>query len=447
MRMIKTISATLSALALLTVGSSQAQTAAPPASPGRLHVDIDQGNLNPMPIAIPAFLADNPNAAQLGNDIASVVRADLDRSALFHSIDPSAYIEHIQATNIPPHFADWRVLNAQALGVGAVSPMADGRVRVEFHLWDVLGEQQLVAFQIDRTPDDWRRVAHRIADRIYEQITGEPGYFDTRIVFVSETGPKTRRAKRLMIMDQDGANPFFLTPANAMVLTPRFSPSNQLVTYLSYETGIPRVFLYDLGSNRREVLGDFPGMSYAPRFSPDSSTVAFTVDLDGNAEIYSLNLATHARLRLTNNPAIDTAPSYSPDGRQIAFESDRSGQQQIYVMSTDGSGQHRISYGNGRYATPVWSPRGDLIAFTRQNSGRFSIGVIHPDGSGERILAESYLNEAPTWSPNGRVIMFFQESAPGAGPKLWSIDLTGQNLRQVQTPTDASDPAWSPLLP
>ncbi|HVY84105.1 MAG TPA: Tol-Pal system beta propeller repeat protein TolB [Caulobacterales bacterium] len=451
MRMIRTISATLTVMALLLVvgGPSQAQTPAapPPAAPGRLHIDITQGNLNPMPIAIPAFIATSPNAAQVGGDIASVISADLDRSALFHPIEQAAYIEHIQDMNIPPRFADWRVINAQALVVGQVSPLPDGRIRIEFRLWDVLAEQSLAGFQYATTPDNWRRIAHRISDQIYEAITGERGYFDTRIVFVSETGPRTRRSKRLMIMDQDGANPFFLTGNNAMVLTPRFSPSTQLITYMSYETGAPRVFLYNLETNRREVLGDFPGMTFAPRFTPDGTGVVLTLDMDGNSEIFTMDLRTHAQRRLTNNPAIDTGPSYSPDGSQISFESDRSGQQQIYVMNADGSSQHRISFGQGRYATPVWSPRGDLIAFTRQNGGRFSIGVMHPDGSGERILAESYLDEAPTWSPNGRVIMFFQEAAPGAGPKLWSIDLTGQNLRQVPTPTDASDPAWSPLLP
>ncbi|HWA01422.1 MAG TPA: Tol-Pal system beta propeller repeat protein TolB [Caulobacterales bacterium] len=458
MRMIRTISATLTVLAVLGVGAAKAQTPPPASAPGRLHIDITQGNLNPMPIAIPAFLGANPNAAQIGQDIASVISADLDRSALFHPIERVAFIEHIQDMNIPPRFADWRVINAQALVVGQVSPLPDGRIRIEFRLWDVLAETAITDFKCGvsasnggcsyiTTPDNWRRIAHRVSDQIYEAITGERGYFDTRIVFVSETGPRTRRAKRLMIMDQDGANPFFLTGANAMVLTPRFSPSTQLITYMSYETGAPRVFLYNLETNRREVLGDFPGMTFAPRFTPDGTGVVLTLDMDGNSEIFTMDLRTHQRRRLTNNPAIDTAPSYSPDGSQITFESDRGGGQQIYVMNADGTNQHRISFGEGRHATPVWSPRGDLIAFTRQNGGRFSIGVMHPDGSGERILTESYLDEAPTWSPNGRVIMFFQEAAPGAGPKLWSIDLTGRNLRQVQTPTDASDPAWSPLLP
>jgi TolB protein len=422
------------------------QAAAPGASPGRIHVDITEGNLNPMPIAIVDFLGASPAAGQVGADIAGVIRADLERSGLFHSVDPQSFIEHIQSLDVPPRYADWKIISAQALVVGQVTPMADGRIQVEFRPYDVFAEQQMRGFSYITTPDNWRRIAHKISDAIYEQLTGERGYFDTRIVFVSETGPRTRRIKRLMIMDQDGANPVFLTGSSAMVLTPRFSPSTQLITYMSFETGAPRVFLYNLETNRREVLGDFPGMTFAPRFSPDGNSVVFTVDLNGNSEIYAMDLRTRAQRRLTTNPAIDTSPSYSPDGAQIVFNSDRGGSPQLYVMNADGSNQRRISFGEGRYTTPVWSPRGDLIAFTRQQGGHFAIGVMRPDGSGERILTESFLDEAPTWSPNGRVIMFFRENL-GQGPRIWSVDLTGRNLRAVPTQTDASDPAWSPLLP
>jgi TolB protein len=429
-------------------GRAQNNPAAPPpaATGGRLHVDIDQGNLSPMPIAIVDFLSNDGSGQRVGSDVAGVIRGDLERSALFHAVEPSAFIEHIQALDVPPRFADWKIISAQALVVGQVTPLPDGRIRIEFRLWDVFAESALTGFQYTTTPDNWRRIAHRISDQIYQQLTGERGYFDTRIVFVSETGPRVRRVKRLMIMDQDGANPFFLTGSNAMVLTPRFSPSTQLITYMSFETGAPRVFLYNLETNRREVLGDFPGMTFAPRFTPDGNGVVFTVDLNGNSEIYAMDLRSRAQRRLTNNPAIDTSPSYAPDGSQIVFNSDRGGSPQLYEMNADGSNQRRISFGEGRYTTPVWSPRGDLIAFTRQQGGRFAIGVMRPDGSGERILTESYLDEAPTWSPNGRVIMFFREGQ-GQGPKLWSVDLTGRNLRQVPTQTDASDPAWSPLLP
>jgi TolB protein len=438
------------ALCCVIVAALAGLAAPAPARAQALRVDINEGNLNPMPLAVPDFVSDDANTAAIGRDISRVIRANLERSALFRPVSPAAYAFIPPATdlNVPPRFDNWRVVGAQALVIGQTTLMPDGRVRIEFRLWDVFAQQSLTGYQYATTPDNWRRIAHRISDQIYEQLTGERGYFDTRIVFVSETGPLTRRIKRLMIMDQDGANPFFLTSADAMVLTPRFSPSTQLITYMSYENGgIPRVFLYNLETNRREILGDFPGMTFAPRFSSDGSNVIFTLDLNGNSEIFTMDLRTRARTRLTNHPAIDTSPSYSPDGSRIAFNSDRGGSPQIYVMNADGSNPHRISFGEGRYSTPVWSPRGDLIAFTRQSGGRFAIGVMRTDGSSERILTESYLDEAPTWSPNGRVIIFFQESRPGAGPKLWSVDLTGRNLRPVPTQTDASDPAWSPLLP
>jgi len=417
------------------------------ASPAQaqLRVDITEGHLNPMPIAVVDFIGGNAPAQQVGRDVAGVIRANLDRSGLFRSVEPSAFIERIQALNIPPRYADWRVINAQALVVGEITPQPNG-IRVDFRVYDVFGEREIVSDTYSTSPDNWRRIAHKISDDIYEQLTGESGYFDTRIVFVSETGPRTRRVKRLMIMDQDGANPAFLTGADAQVLTPRFSPSTQTITYMSFETGAPRVFLFDLATNRREVLGDFPGMTFAPRFSPNGRGIVFTLDMNGNSEIFAMDLGSRSRRRLTNHPAIDTSPSYSPDGGQIVFNSDRGGSPQLYVMNADGSGQRRISFGDGRYSTPVWSPRGDLIAFTRQRGGQFAIGVMRPDGSGERILTESYLDEAPTWSPNGRVIMFFREGR-GQGARLWSVDLTGRNLRQIPTQTDASDPAWSPLLP
>jgi len=412
----------------------------------QVRVNVEQGHLNPMPIAVVDFLGASPAAQQVGRDISGVIRANLERSALFRAIPSQAFIERIQALEVPPRFADWKIIDAQGLVVGLVTPLPDGRVRVDFRLYDVFAEQQMTGFTYTTTPDNWRRVAHQISDRIYEELTGERGYFDSRIVFVSESGQRTRRVKRLMIMDQDGANPSYLTGPDSMVLTPRFSPSSQMITYMSFETGAPRVFLFNLATNRREVLGDFPGMTFAPRFSPDGSRVVFTLDMNGNSEIYTMDLRSRARTRLTNHAAIDTSPSYSPDGSQIVFNSDRGGAPQLYVMNADGSGQRRISFGEGRYSTPVWSPRGDLIAFTRQSGGRFAIGVMRPDGSGERILTESYLDEAPTWSPNGRVIMFFREGR-GEGARLWSVDLTGRNLRQIPTQTDASDPAWSPLLP
>jgi TolB protein len=412
-----------------------------------LQVRIDQGVTEPIPLAIPDFLGSN----QAGRDIATVVRADLERSGLFRSLPPASFIEKISDINTPPRFADWRTIQAQGLVTGQATMQTDGRLKVEFRLWDIFGESQMVGLQYMTTPENWRRIAHLVSDAIYERITGEKGYFDTRVVFISESGPLLNRRKRLAVMDQDGANPVFLTQGDYLVLTPRFNPTAQMIAYMSYIQGKPRVYLFDLETGRQEMLGNFPNMTFSPRFSPDGKSVVMALETNGNSAIYVMDLATRTLKRLTNDPGIDTAPSFSPDGKQITFESNRGGSQQIYVMNADGSNVHRISFGAGKNGTPVWSPRGDLIAFTKITPTYFGIGVMRPDGSGEKLLTHSWQDEGPTWAPNGRVIMYtrtLQAGAGGAGggSQIWSIDITGRNERRVLSPGDASDPAWSPLI-
>ncbi|HTO39636.1 MAG TPA: Tol-Pal system beta propeller repeat protein TolB [Rhizomicrobium sp.] len=411
-----------------------------------LQVDVTSGNVQPLPIAIPNFIAQQQADAQVGANIAGVIRADLDRSGLFKPLDPRSFIDTIKDINTTPNFANWRVINAQGLVTGQVTTQPDGRLRVDFRLWDVAGQTALLGQQFFTTPENWRRIAHMISDQIYERITGEKGYFDTRIVFISETGSALSRRKRLAVMDEDGANPIFLTKGEYLVLTPRFNPTAQMIAYMSYIAGKPRVYLFDLETGRQQMLGNFPNMTFSPRFSPDGNKVVMTLENGGNSDIYLMDLRTRSVARLTTDPSIDTSPSFSPDGRQITFESDRGGAQQIYVMNADGSNQRRISFGSGRNGTPVWSPRGDLIAFTKQSSGAFRIGVMAPDGSGERIITDGWQDEGPTWAPNGRVLMFTRSQRGGRGSSIWSVDVTGRNERRVQTPGGASDPAWSPLI-
>lgn len=406
-------------------------------------IDITKGNVKPLPIAIPDFASSGPDNG-LGANIARVVSADLERSGLFAPIDPKAFIQDNASLQQGPRFQDWRLINAQALVSGSTKAQGT-QTLVQFRLWDVYGEQQMVGFQYNALQQNWRRIAHKIADEIYKRITGEEGYFDTRIVYVAESGPNTKRQKRLAIMDQDGENHRFLTNGANLVLTPRFSPAAQDITYMSYFNNKPRVYLFNIDSGQQEVLGDFPGMTFAPRFSPDGSKVVMSMAQRGNTDIFSMDIRTRQVTRLTNHPSIDTSPSYSPDGSKIVFNSDRGGEQQLYVMNADGSNVQRISRGQGRYATPVWSPRGDLIAFTRIYQGSFYIGVMRPDGSGERQLSQAWLVESPTWAPNGRVLGFFRQDR-GGRVELRSIDLTGFNERVVKTPLEASDPAWSPLL-
>ncbi len=433
------------ALALLVV------LAASPPTGAELRIDITQGTVRPLPIAITRFVGKTQEEAAFGRDVARVIANDLERSGLFRPLDQRAFIQTENALQTLPRFGDWRVINVQALVQGRAQIVEDGQLRVEFRLWDVFAEQQMVGLAYFTVQNNWRRIAHIIADSIYKRITGEDGYFDTRIVYISESGPSTRRIKRLAIMDQDGENHLFLTEGDALVLTPRFSPSLQEITYLSYYRNLPRVYILNLDTGREEVLGDFPGMTFAPRFSPNGQKVIMSMAKDGNSEIYTMDLRTRKEKQLTFHSAIDTSPCYSPDSKQVVFNSDRGGTPQLYIMSVNGRNVRRISNGKGRYATPVWSPRGDLIAFTKILGGRFYVGVMRVDGSGERLLAEDFLVEAPTWAPNGRVLMFFRQdptTADGKGgrSRLYSIDLTGQNEREILTPIDASDPAWSPPL-
>ncbi|WP_309087287.1 Tol-Pal system beta propeller repeat protein TolB [Phenylobacterium sp.] len=409
-----------------------------PAARAEIEVNVNRGDVQPLPIAVPAF------GGQQGADIAQVISANLQRSGLFRPLDPASFVERDLNAAVQPRFADWKQINAQALVNGQVT-VEGGRLRVDFRLWDVFAEQQLLGLQFTSSPENWRRVAHKISDAVYERLTGEKGYFDTRVVFVAESGPRAKRVKRLAIMDQDGANPSYLTDGSYIVMTPRFSSNSQEITYMSLRPEGSSIYLFNLETGRRESLGSFQGMVFAPRFSPDGGRVAFSVERGGNSDIFVMSLSSRSSTRLTSDPSIDTSPSFSPDGQRIVFNSDRSGSPQLYIMGADGSNPRRISFGQGRYTTPVWSPTGEFIAFTKQVGGQFHIGVMRPDGSDERLLTSSYLDEGPTWAPNGRVLMFSRET-PGGAPRLWSVDVTGRVLQPMPYPGSGSDPAWSPLL-
>lgn len=440
-RMIRFALAALATLALTPVALHAQQ--------GPLRIEITDGVIEPLPFALPGFVAESGDAGQLAADITRVIAADLSGTGLFREIPQSAHIQRISSFDAPVSYADWQAINAQALLTGAVS-VSGGRVVVKFRLFDVFSGQELgEGQQLAASPTSWRRLAHKVADIAYSRITGESGYFDSRVVFVSESGPKDNRQKRLAVMDYDGANVQFLTDSSTIVLAPRFSPAGDRILYTTFETGFPRIKMLNVANASGQLLPEVPGtMTFAPRFSPDGGSIVYSLEQGGNTDIWRMGVNGGAPQRLTNTPAIETAPSYSPDGSRIVFESDRSGSQQLYIMPAGGGEAVRISFGEGRYGTPVWSPRGDLIAFTKQHAGRFHIGVMRTDGSEERLLTSSFLDEGPTWSPNGRVIMFTRES-PGAagGAQLYSVDISGRNLKAVPLSGAASDPAWSPLLP
>jgi TolB protein len=411
-----------------------------------LEITVAGAKFEPTPVAIVSFGAADPVLADRARDLVEVVEADLERSGLFELIPRDAFLASEVAFDTVPTFADWRVIDAEALVTGRLMAAEDGRLQVQFRVFDTLAETQLEGMQLLAEPGDWRRIAHKVADGIYTALTGEGPYFDSRIAFIDETGPKGDRRKRLAVMDQDGANLRYLPGADGLVLTPRLSPDGETILYIDYDRGQPEIYLYDLASESRERLGDFPGMSFAPRFSPDGEEVVLSLSQDGNTDLYAMRLDDRRLRRLTTSLAIDTSASYSPDGAQLVFESNRGGSQQLYVMPADGGPARRISFGDGRYGTPVWSPRGDLIAFTKIREGRFHIGVMRTDGSGERLLTTSFLDEGPSFAPNGRVLAFFRESPGQEGrARLMSVDVTGRNLREIPTPNAASDPAWSAL--
>ena len=447
--------ARLPALMIAFFALTFAAHAQPGGSP--LVVTIDVGNVDPLPIAVTDFIGEDSAATERGQDIARVITNNLRNSGLFAPVDPNAFIEDINNIDLRPRFADWRVINASALLVGRVSVDDEGRLLVAFRLWDTAAEQQLLGMQFTSVPENWRRLAHKVSDAIYERLTGESGFFDTRIVYVSEgTGPEGEPTRRLVIMDQDGANPSFLTDRSYMALLPSFSPTNQQITYVSFRDLQATSYLYDLQTGRQEALFDNRasaitggGQSLSARFHPNGRELVMSVGQRGRHDLYGFDLRSRALRQLTNNPSDDTEPSYSPDGNQIVFASNRSGQPQLYIMNADGSDPRRISFGPGRYTSPTWSPRGDLIAFVKQQGSMFSLGVIRVDGSGEeRILYDGYFVDTPAWSPNGRMLLFTRGdfSANGTQYSIWSVDLGGFNLRRLPTQGPASDAAWSPLL-
>jgi len=415
---------------------------------GPLRIDITEGVIEPLPFAVPDFISENAPGGEYAQRISRVVAADLAGTGLFREVPQEAFISQITAFTPSVDYASWKAVNAQALITGAVSATADGQLVVKFRVFDVFSDTQLgEGLQFQGTTNSWRRMAHKVADAVYSRITGEGGYFDSRVVFVSETGPKNDRRKRLAIMDYDGANIQYLTNSSSIVLAPRFSPAGERILHTSYETGFPQIYQLDVGSVSRVALPvPADSMTFAPRYAPDGQTVVFSASQGGNTDIYRLRPG-GAPERLTNTPSIETGPSYAPDGSQIVFESDRSGTPQLYIMGANGGEPTRISFGAGRYGTPVWSPRGDLIAFTKQNAGRFHIGVMRTDGSEERLLTASFLDEGPTWAPNGRVLMFMRETQGAEGQSaLYSVDISGRNLKKVPIDGAASDPAWSPPL-
>ena len=414
----------------------------------------DEADWQDLGIAIPGFATDadvptQANAgstAALGRSLAGVISANLRNNGLFKPSGPDGLPQPSYGQVSAPEFGTWSGTGAEMLVQGSVSAVTGGQLTIGCHLYDVALKQQLAQASWTVAPADWRRAAHRCSDLVYSRLSGENPFFDSRIAYIAESGPKARRMKRLAVMDSDGANHRFLTTGQATALTPRFSPDYRSILYLSYLNGAPRIYVYDLASNTQRLITQSRNPTFAPRWSPDGKWVLYSMAIGGNTDIYKVSAAGGTPVKLTDTPGIDIGGSYSPDGSKIVFESDRSGGQQIYVMNADGTNQQRISFGGGRAATPEWSPRGDQIAFTHM-AGNFRIAVMSPAGGDVRLLTDSWQDEAPTWAPNGRVIQFFRTARGSGQTSVWQVDLTGRNERRLPTPADASDPAWGPIRP
>lgn len=410
-----------------------------------LHIDITEGTFKPVEIAITPFDgAGDPALTQVAGEISKVISNDLESCGLFKVVNPNAYIQNASEVMSHPRFSDWKILHAEAL-VGGLVKKRGQNFQVDFRLFDVFTESQLAGLALETEPTNWRRVAHKIADEIYERITGDKGYFDTRIVYVAESGPEMSRKYSLAIMDQDGENHQFISTGNRRVLTPRISPCRTKIAYVDFGANdkTPTLHIHNLATGQSDALGSVEGQRMSPRFSPKGDHIILSSANKGAASLYKMDLATKKFDRLTTaTSTIDVSPCYSPDGSQIVYISDRGGKPQIYVRDASGGNENRISFSPGRYDNPVWSPRGDLIAFTRQNGSTFYIGVMRPDGTGERMLDTGYLLEGPTWAPNGREVMYTYQASSNAKVKLRSVDIVGFHKREVNIPGEGSYPTW-----
>lgn len=436
------------------VEAVETQSSGEEAEEGLSFTVTDESDWEDLGIAIPAFATDNDvstpananGTGALGREIARVITANLRNNGLFEPTGPDRLPNPAFRQITDPAWSSWTGRGAEMLVHGYVRARGDGRLVVGCYLYDVILKDELIREGWVVRPADWRRAAHKCSDLIYARLTGEDPFFDSRIAYIAETGPKDNRVKRLAVMDSDGANHRFLTLGSATALTPRYSPDYSKIMYLSYVDGNPRIYVYDIGSGKQTLVVENSNPTLAPRWSPDGRSVLYSMAVGGNTDIYRVSVNGGRSTRLTDTPGIDIGGSYSPDGRRVVFESDRSGTQQCYVMNADGSNQRRISFFGGRCATPEWSPRGDQIAFTRI-AGDFNVAVMTPSGGNLRVLTNGWQDEAPTWAPNGRIIQFFRTTRNSGRSSLWQVDLTGRNERRLPTPVDASDPAWGPIRP
>ena len=413
-----------------------------------LKIDIVAGNFSPVPIAIQKFEAKD---TKLANTLRQVVENDLKSTGLFRIINPAAHPQMLKMDKMP-EFDDWAAINTQVLVQGKLTKTKDGKYRLQFYVWDIKGKEQIEAQILVAPKKSSRRLAHIMADAIYERLIGESGYFDTQIVMTTETGEMQNRNKRLAIIDSDGYGFRYISDGETMVMSPHFSPNMQTIVFLSYRNDDPMVWSLDMNTGTQKRLGRFGGMTFAPRFSPDGSRVALSLVKGGTTNLYEFNTKTNELRQLTFGDYIDTSPSYSPSGQKMAFNSNRSGSQQIHILDLNDLTEKRITFGSGRYATPAWSPDGNYIAFTKISDDTFFVGIMSPKGKNEKVLAGGWFMEAPSWAPNSRRIIYYETEKIDDEEReshIRSVDIMGQNTYDIKLPDGVNglEPTWSPKLP
>ena len=414
-----------------------------------INIKITRSTEAKLPIAIVPF-GWGHGGRPLPADIAAIVADDLARTGLFEPIPfdslPSRPYRHDQID-----FKDWRLLGTDSLVIGNVTPSLDGGYVVEFQLYDVLRSRQVVGFQLTAGHEVMRRVAHQIADRVYETLTGVRGSFDTRIAYVTEVaGDDGETRYALVVADVDGHNEKVILDSPEPVMSPSWSPDGKKLAYVSFESPgsralpRPRIFIQEIATGRRESVVSFPGINGAPAFSPDGRRLAMTLSKDGNPEVYVMDLRTERLRRITRNAAIDTEPSWSPDGRFLAFTSDRGGKPQIYRTPAEGGPLERLTFEGSYNTRPVYSPDGARLALVHRDEGRYRIGLLDLENGALQVLTDSELDESPSFAPNGRMILY--ATSDGAGSALAAVSPDGRMHQRLAVQKGGiREPAWSPF--
>jgi TolB protein len=400
---------------------------------GQFRVEVTGVGLTQLPIAIAAFRG-NAGAPQ---QIAAIVQADLERSGQFRAIDAAgAALDETSRPDVTP----WRQKGADSLAAGSVTRLADGRYDVRFRLWDVVRGQDLGGQSYAVTTGDLRLAAHRIADFIYEKLTGEKGIFSTRIAYVTKAGARYN----LWVADADGENPQSALASPEPIISPAWSANGAQLAYVSFESRKPVVYVHSVAGGQRRLVANFRGSNSAPAWSPDGGTLAVTLSREGGSQLYTIPAAGGEPRRLTQSAGIDTEPVYSPDGRSIYFVSDRGGAPQIYRMSASGGNPERVTFTGSYNISPALSPDGRWLAYISRISGAFKLQVMELGGGTVNSITDTTADESPSFAPNGRLIVY--ATRQGGREALMTTTLDGKiKARLAGQGGDIREPDWGPF--